>query len=101
MPHVPDTVTDPVLRARLGEIQGRLRDRLSMVDPHQRLSGRPVTFHVIGGETIEIVYRDVPSIDESEVLGIKRLIGESCHCRVTPQTAETLTVRFVIPLKAG
>lgn len=101
MPHTPETVTDPVLRARLGEIQELLRDRLTTVDPHHRLSGRPMTFHVIGSETIEIVYRDVPSIDESEVLGIKRLIGESCHCRVTPQTAETITVRFVIPLKTG
>ena len=101
MPDVPRAVTDPVLRARLSEIQARLRERLPAVDPHHRLFGRPVTFHVIGGETIEIVYRDVPSIAETEVLGIKRLIGESCHCHVTPQTAETLTVRFVIPLKTA
>jgi hypothetical protein len=42
----------------------------------------------------------VARIDESEVLGVKRLIGDACHCSVTPQTAETLTVRFVVPLRA-
>ncbi len=99
MADVPDTVTDPALRARLGEIQHRLSHRLGEIDPHHRLAGRPMTYHVIAGQTIEIVYRDVPSIDESEVLGIKRLIGEGCFCRVTPQTSETLCVRFVVPLK--
>ncbi len=99
MPDTPDTVTDPVLRARLLEIQERLNTGLKAVDPHHRLTGRPVSYRIIAGQTFEIVYRDVTSIDESEVLGVKRLIGEQCYCRVTPQTAETLTVRFVVPLK--
>ena len=59
-----------------------------------------MNYNLIAGQTIEIVYRDVPSIDESEVLGIKRLIGEECFCRVTPQTSETIVVRFVVPLKS-
>lgn len=101
MPDVPDAVVDPALRARLAEIQDCLGRRLDEIDPHHRLAGRPVSYHVIAGQTIEIVYRDVPSIDESEVLGIKRLIGRECYCRVTPQTSETLCVRFVIPLKSG
>lgn len=100
MADVPDTVTDPVLRARLSEIQQRLTVRLGEIDPHHRLAGRPMSYHVISGQTIEVVYRDVPSIDETEVLGAKRLIGAECFCRVTPQTSETLCVRFVIPLKA-
>ncbi|NIM48863.1 MAG: hypothetical protein GTN62_03650 [Gemmatimonadales bacterium] len=98
MSDVPDTVTDPDMRARLSRIQQALADHLESVDPHHRLAGRPVSYHVIAGQTFEIVYRDVPSIDESEVLGVKRLIGEECFCRVSPQTAETLTVRFVVPL---
>ena len=101
MPDVPDTVTDPELRARLSEILRRLSKRLSEIDPHHHLAGRPVSYHIISGQTVEVVYRDVPSIGESEVLGVKRLIGEECFCRVTPQTAETVCVRFVIPLKTG
>lgn len=101
MADVPPSITDPALRARLDEIQHRLNSRLGEVDPHRRLTGRPVSYRVIAGQTIEIVYRDVPSIDESEVLGVKRLIGEQCFCRVTPQTSETLCVRFVVPLKGA
>lgn len=101
MADIPDAVIDPALRARLGEIQDCLSRRLAEIDPHHRLAGRPVSYQVIAGQTIEILYRDVPSIDESEVLGIKRLIGRECYCRVTPQTAETLCVRFVIPLRGG
>jgi len=101
MPDAPETVTDPAIRARLQEIQNRLKSGLASVDPHGRLSGRPVRYRVIGGQTFEVVYREVPSIDESEVLGVKRLIGEQCFCRVTPQSAETLEVRFVVPLTTG
>ena len=46
---------------------------------------------------VEIVYRDVAGIAEAEVLGVKRIIGRGCFCVVEPQTAETLTVRFVVP----
>jgi hypothetical protein len=68
------------------------------VDAHHRLLGRPVVYHVIAGQTFEVVFGEVPSIEESEMLGVKQLIGEECYCRVTPRTAETLTVRFVVPL---
>ncbi len=98
MPDTPDAVTDPALRARLNEIQERLATGLTNVDPHRRLTGRPVQYRIISGQTFEVVYREVPSIDDAEVLGVKRLIGHDCYCRVTPQTAETLTVRFVVPL---
>ena len=93
-----DTVTDPNLQKRLSEIRERLKHDLYKVDPHRRLVGRPVTHKVIAGQTLEIVYREVPQIDEAEVLGVKRLIGEDCFCGVTPSTAETLTVKFVVPL---
>jgi hypothetical protein len=69
-----------------------------MVDPHRRLVG-PVSYNVISGQTVEAVYREVPRIDEAVLLGVKRLIGEKCYCSVTPGTAKTLTVRFVVPLK--
>ena len=96
---MPHSITDPVLRERLSEIQRRLTEGMGRVDPHHRLVGRPVRYQVIAGQTFEIVYRDVPRIDEAEVLGVKRLIGDRCFCSVEPQTAETLTVRFVVPLK--
>jgi len=94
-----EAVKDPALRARLSEIQKRLWEGMARIDSHHRLLGRPVVYHVIAGQTFEIVFNEVPSIEESEVLGVKQLIGEQCYCRVTPRTSETLTVRFVIPLK--
>ena len=97
---MPRAVTDPVLRERLTEIQRRLAAGLSRVDPHHRLTGRPVVYQVIAGQTLEITYRDVPRIDESELIGVKHLISEQCFSSVTPQTAETLIVRFVVPLKS-
>jgi hypothetical protein len=97
---VPDTVTDPALRARLTEVQRRLQEGLASVDVHHRLAGRPCSYRVIAGQTFEIVFREVPSINEAEVLGVKRLIGEDCFCHVSPQTAENLMVRFVVPLKS-
>lgn len=80
-------------------IQHRLSDGLERIDPHHRLCGRPVSYRIIDGGALEITYRDVPGIAEAEVLGVKRLIGVDCFCTVAPQTAETLLVRFVVPLK--
>ena len=94
---MPGTVTDPALRKRLQDIQDRLARGLAQVDPHRRLVGRPVRNQVISGSTFEITYRDVPSIDEAEVLGVKRLIGERCYCSVMPQTAETIWSAFNPP----
>jgi len=34
------------------------------------------------------------------LIGVKHLISEQCFSSVTPQTAETLIVRFVVPLKS-
>lgn len=101
MPDVPQGVTDPALRERLTEIQDRLARQLAAVDPHRLLHGRPVSYHVIGGQTFEITYLDVPRIDEALVLAVKRVIGEECFCSVAPATAETLTVCFVIPLQGA
>ena len=36
---------------------------------------------------------------EPEVLGVKRIIGQECSCSISPQTAEQITVRFVVPLR--
>ena len=84
---------------QIGEIQRRLTDGLAKIDPHHRLLGRPVHYRVIDGTTLEITYRDVPGIAEAEVLGVKRILGRDCYCTVAPQTAESVTVRFVIPLE--
>ncbi len=86
-------------REQATQIQRRLSDGLGKIDPHHRLLGRPVAYHVIDGTTLEITYRDVPGIADAEVVGVKRLIGVECFCTVAPQTAETVTVRFVVPLK--
>jgi hypothetical protein len=96
---MPGTVTDPVLRDRLTRLCERLARSLEQADPHFRLRGRPVSYRVIAGQTFEITFSDVARIEETELIGVKRLIGEECYYSITPQTAETLTVRFVIPLK--
>jgi hypothetical protein len=84
--------------ARVESIQRQVTEGLSRIDPHHRLLGRPVTYRVIDGRTLEITFRDVAGIAEAEVLGIKRILGSDCYCTVAPQTAEHISVRFVVPL---
>ncbi|HXG98518.1 MAG TPA: hypothetical protein VNJ06_15545 [Gemmatimonadales bacterium] len=81
------------------ELQRRLADGLAKIDPHHRLLGRPVSYRVIDGQMLEIIYRDVAGIADAEVNGVKRIIGRDCSCSVSPQTAEQISVRFVVPLK--
>jgi hypothetical protein len=81
------------------DLQRRLADGLARIDPHHRLLGRPVTYRVIDGRTLEVTYRDVVGIADAEVLGVKRIIGQDCSCNISPQTSERLIVRFVVPLK--
>lgn len=81
------------------DLQRRLADGLAKIDPHHRLLGRPVSYRVIDGQMLEIVYRDVAGIADAEVNGVKRIIGRDCSCSVSPQTAEQISVRFVVPLK--
>jgi hypothetical protein len=84
--------------SRIAGVQRQLTEGLARIDPHHRLLGRPTTYRVIDGQTLEITFRDVAGIAEAEVLGVKRLLGEQCYCTVAPQTAEQVTVRFVLPL---
>jgi hypothetical protein len=86
-------------RVQAAAIQRRLSERLDTIDPHHRLLGRPVSYRIVDGAALEITYRDVPGIAEAEVLGVKRLIESECFCTVSPQTAESVTVRFVVSLK--
>lgn len=90
MPSSAEAITD---------LQRRLADGLARIDPHHRLLGRPVTYRVIDGGTLEVTYRDVAGIADAEVLGVKRIIGQDCSCSISPQTAERIIVRFVVPLK--
>jgi hypothetical protein len=83
----------------INDLQRRLADGLAKIDPHHRLLGRPVSYRLIDGQTLEITYRDVAGIAESEVLGVKQLVGQDCYCTVSPQSAERLIVRFVVPLR--
>lgn len=89
----------PSATEAITELQRRLADGLAKIDPHHRLLGRPVSYRVIDGQMLEIVYRDVAGIADAEVNGVKRIIGGDCSCSVSPQTAEQITVRFVVPLK--
>jgi hypothetical protein len=84
--------------SRIAGIQRQLTEGLARIDPHHRLLGRPTTYRVIDGQTLEITFRDVTGIAEAEVLGVKRSLGGECYCTVSPQTAEHVTVRFVVPL---
>jgi len=86
--------------ARVDDIQRQLDQGLARIDPHHRLLGRPVSYRVIDGQTLEITFRDVAGIAEAEVLGVKRILGQESYCTVSPQTAESVTVRFVVPLKS-
>lgn len=79
-------------------LRRRLEDGLRLIGPQHRLRGRPVKFRQIDTRTIEIIYRDVTGLAEAEVLDIKRIIGRECFCVVEPQTAETITVRFIVPV---
>ncbi|PYO36950.1 MAG: hypothetical protein DMD37_11895 [Gemmatimonadetes bacterium] len=88
-----------VASERISAIQQRLAEGLAKIDPHHRLLGRPLSYRVIDGRTLEITYRDVAGIAEAEVLGVKRILGRDCYCTVAPQTAESVTVRFVVPLE--
>ena len=90
-------MNDPT--AAVHAIRKSLEEALPRIDSHHRLVGRPVAYRMVDGATLEITYRDVTGIAETEVLGVKRLIGRDCFCTVSPQTAETLTVRFVVSLK--
>lgn len=54
---------------------------------------------MIAGQTLELRYDEVPGINESEIEGLKRVIGEDCFINVTPHTAETVRVRVVVPSK--
>ena len=74
---------------RISAIQQRLAAGLAKIDPHHRLLGRPLSYRVIDGRTLEITYRDVAGIAEAEVLGVKRILGRDCYCTVAPQTAES------------
>jgi len=92
-------MTTPSTSARAASIRQQLAEGLQRIDPHHRLLGRPVTYRMVDGQTLEITYRDVPGIAEAEVLGVKRVIGAPSFCTVSPQTAECVTVRFVVDLK--
>ena len=83
----------------INELRRKLADGLVKIDPHHRLLGRPVSYRVVDGQMLEITFRDVAGIAEAEVLGVKRIVGKDCFCSVSPQTAEQLIVRFVVPLK--
>lgn len=94
-PCSPDRAT---MSDATNDLQRRLADGLAKAGPHHRLQGRPVSYRVIDGRALEITYRDVAGIADAEVQGVKRLIGRDCSCVVSPQTAESVTVRFVVPL---
>jgi len=95
---MPGSVKDRATQERLTAIKDGLAAGLEKVDPFHRLRDRPVRYQLTAGQTLEITFRDVPSIGEAEVLGVKKLLGGKAFCTVSPQSRERLTVRFVVPL---
>lgn len=83
---------------RVAAIKESLAAGLARVDPYHRLRGRPVRYQATAGQTLEITFRDVPSIGEAEVNGVKKLLGGKAFCTVSPQSRERVIVRFVVPL---
>lgn len=84
---------------RVTAIQESLATGIEKVDPYHRLRGRPGHYQLTAGQTLEITFRDVPSIGEAEVNAMKRLLGGKSFCSVSPQSRERLIVRFVVPLE--
>jgi hypothetical protein len=95
---MPRSVKDRTIQERLTAIKESLTAGLEKVDPFRRLRGRPVRYQLTAGQTLEITFRDVPSIGEAEVLGVKKLLGGKSFCAVSPQSRERLIVRFVVSL---
>jgi hypothetical protein len=91
-------VTDRAPAAAAAALQRRLNDGLARLGAHHRLAGRPVTYRILDGRALEITYRDVAGVADADLAGIKRLLGDDCACSISPQTAESLTVRFVVAL---
>ena len=96
---MPGSVKDRAAQTRLSAIKESLERGLARVDPYHRLQGRPVRYQLTAGQTLEITFRDVPSIGEAEVNGVKRLLGGKTFCSVSPQSRERLIVRFVVSLE--
>ncbi len=96
---MPGGVKDRAAQARLSAIKETLESGLARVDPYRRLQGRPLRYQLTAGHALEIMFRDVPSIGEAEVIGVKRLLGGKTFCTVSPQSRERLIVRFVVPLE--
>ncbi|HXJ81166.1 MAG TPA: hypothetical protein VMS64_21110 [Candidatus Methylomirabilis sp.] len=96
---MPGSMRDRTTQEQLSAIKESLAAGLEKVDPYHRLRDRPVRYELTAGQTLEITFRDVPSIGEAEVLGVKKLLGGKSFCTVSPQTRERLTVRFVVPLR--
>ena len=96
---MPGGVRAPAAERRLAAIKQNLATGLEKVDPYHRLHGRPVRYQLTAGQTLEITFRDVPSIGDAEVTAVKRLLGGKSFCAVSPQSRERLIVRFVVPLE--
>jgi hypothetical protein len=80
------------------EITRRLADGLARIGAHHRLAGRPVSYRILDGRALEITYRDVTGVADAELADVKRIIGAECACTISPQTAESVTVRVVVAL---
>ena len=96
---MPGGVKERAAQARLTAIKESLETGLAKVDPYRRLRDHPVRYQLTAGQTLEITFKDVPSIGEAEVNGVKRLLGGKTFCTVSPQSRERLIVRFVVALE--
>jgi hypothetical protein len=79
-------------------IQQRLAEQLPAADQNGWLAGRQVTITPLDQQTIELVFHDVPQVSEAEVRAVRRVLEMTAFCSVSPESADSLRVKFLCHL---
>ena len=79
-------------------LQQRLNEQLPTADSNGRLAGRPMSIRPVDRQTIEIIFREVPQVSETEVRAVRRIVDMPTFCSVSPEGGRTLTVTFICQL---
>jgi hypothetical protein len=89
---------EPALHDVLTALQQRLAEQLPLADSNGRLAGRPITIRPVDRQTIEVIFREVPQVSETEVRAVRRIVDLPTFCTVSPESESTLTVVFICRL---
>src|SRR5216117_1423381 len=63
----------------ISDLQRKLAEGLATIDPHHRLLGRPVSYRIIDGRTLEITFRDVAGIADDTLDPQHFSVGNARH----------------------